>query len=107
MTPALSVTKRCRCVVRNSISGTDQPLPFSTTSTRQIFISCAPAMGAAVPDEVFGVGDTTCIASSEAMQSHECKFVPVGVCCCHWHQDKPSEVRLTFQAAFALSCNHG
>ena len=63
-------------------------------------------IGANVPGEAFCEGGTTCKASNDAMQSHECKFVPVGVCCCHWHHDRLSEVRLTFQAASALSCNH-
>src|SRR5882672_1203588 len=35
MTPALSVTKRIWFVVRNSTSGTGQPVPCSTTSMRQ------------------------------------------------------------------------
>src|SRR5882724_2895773 len=34
-TPALSVTNRTLCVVRNSTSGTGQSVPFSTTSMRQ------------------------------------------------------------------------
>ena len=45
MTPALSVTSRTLCVVRNSTSGTGQPLPFSTTSIRHGAKRVIPSVG--------------------------------------------------------------
>src|ERR1044071_4099498 len=48
ITPALSLTKRTLWVVRSSTRGTGQPVPFSTTSIRQI---CGGAVtGASLAD---------------------------------------------------------
>ena len=79
-------------------------LPFGCKN--HSLVSRNLGIGANVPGEAFCEGGTTCKASNDAMQSHECKFVSAGVRCRHWHHDRLSEVRLTFQAASALSCNH-
>ena len=44
----------------------------------------------------------TCSTTTELMQSHECR-TPPGVGWSHWHQERSSEVRRTFQAVLALA----